>query len=162
MDPVIDDDNTSDQPEADEVMGKKFKRPDAANFMVDGAVVFDADDCERFVPVVIERLPASIDKNRGRWEGKLFEAMGDERDAYITELTGRMKRDDSGRPQGLTTAKGIHGLLLKYTLVDNATGKPMPVDKIGKLPAHITQVLYDYCRTMSAIGQEAEEKVGEK
>jgi hypothetical protein len=160
MDPV--NDGTEQEPTEDTIMGKKFKRSDAANFMVDGGIVFDEEDCERYVPVTIARLPASIDPNRGPWQGKLYEAMGDERDAYFTELSGRMKRDDKGRALGLSSSKGIHGLLLRFTLVDDATGKPMPMATIGKLPAHITQVLFDHCRVMSAIGEEKEADEGEK
>jgi hypothetical protein len=144
--------------EADEIQGKKFKRADPANYMQDGALVFDAEDCERYIVVKIAKLPQSL--GGGAWEGKLYEAGGDQRDMYFTELSGRMKRDSEGRPMGLTSAKGVHALLLKHTLVGDTEGK-MKAEWIGALPAHVTQVLYDYCRTMSAIGEEAVAKVGE-
>ena len=142
--------------EADEIAGKKFKRAEAANFLQDGALVFDAEDCERFIAVHIAKLPGG-----GAWDGKLYEAGGDQRDMYFTELSARMKRDSEGRPMGLSSAKGIHALLLKHTLIDDSTGKAVKAEWIGALPAHVTQVLYDYCRTMSAIGEEAVAKVGE-
>jgi hypothetical protein len=145
--------------QTDEIQGKKFKRADPANFMQDGALVFDAEDCERFIVVKIGKLPQSL--GGGSWEGKLYEAGGDQRDMYITELSGRMKRDSEGRPMGLTTAKGVHALLLKHTLINDSDGKAAKPEWIGALPAHVTQVLYDYCRTMSAIGEEAVAKVGE-
>lgn len=145
----------------DEVMGHTFKRADVSNYMQNGAIVFDDKDCERFIPVIIAKLPVAL--GGGRWEGKLFEPTGDQRDSYFTEVGNRMKRDKAGNPLGMSSSKGIMEHLLAPCLISDSNGKAMAKSNLSLLPSHMTAVLFEACRIMGGIGEdkEAEEKAGE-
>jgi hypothetical protein len=125
-------------------------------FLKDGVLAFGDEDCERFIPVRIAKMPGT----KLPWQGKLIGPSGAQRDLYLNKVSQRLKTDANGN-RTLKDNNGIEADLLVGLLISDTDGAAMDYETIRQLPSHIQETLYTVAREMGAIGKEAEDKAGE-
>lgn len=111
----------------------------------------------REVPVTL------TDPDTGQEQGYvLVELDGAGRDAYLTNLGGRVKTNQDGKMAGLKTFEGLQANLLCRCMfkVTPEGRKPVDIKTVQAWPARVQTALFQRCKAISALGEDSKEKEG--
>jgi len=88
----------------------------------------------------------------------LRELSGKDRDFYLSKMSEKM-RYEKGKPAGLKNFDGLQALLINLHLhtMDDVR---VSVQEIQKFPASVVSGLFDACQSISSLGDEDEDEVG--
>lgn len=103
------------------------------------------------IPVKIQRKP-----DEPAELCKLVELTGQQRDAYLTEMLGRMRYVD-GKPQGMRDLTDFNARLIHLSLRD-AGGVRIPVDEIRMWRATTQKALFKMAQELSGLNDDEAEK----
>lgn len=91
----------------------------------------------------------------------LIELDGKGRDAYLTNISGRLVSGKEGS-QTVKNFDGLQSALLSRVLFvqDGDKRKPVPDETIQAWPARVQTALFDKARDMNGLNEDAEEQAG--
>ena len=87
----------------------------------------------------------------------LKELTGQQRDAYLNNMGGRMKFNDEGKTQGLSNYEGLQSGLLKLCVYSD-DGKLVPEKELQAWPSQVLSALFEKAQEMSALNKGEEKK----
>lgn len=83
----------------------------------------------------------------------LSEMNGKDRDVYVGRVSGQMRFNSEGKPQGLKSSEGLQSLLISLSLTD-AAGKRVPESTILSWPAEALTALFAKAQVLSGLVDE--------
>jgi len=103
-----------------------------------------------------QTLPVTIDKQ----SYVIQELDGRQRDKYISDLGGRVKRDKDGKQTGAINLDGMQANLVAMSLKKVVDGvlTDVNVDTIQSWPAKVSSAIFDACQELSGLNEKNEEK----
>lgn len=104
------------------------------------------------IPVVL------VDKDGVERKYVLREMLGRDRDAYLTQMSKKMKFNDKGKVCGISSFDGLNAQLLSRCLYDE-NDEAVDIETIQDLPSRVQSDLFKTAQKMNALDEEGKEEV---
>lgn len=110
--------------------------------------------------ITTKSVPVELEINGKIEEYELREMDAGARDRYLDTLTGRMKLDKDGKPQGVTRFEGMQADLIVSTL-RKKDGTAIRKEVVQSWPSSLVSELFTEAQKLNLLNRDPEEVVAE-
>jgi len=100
--------------------------------------------------------PVILETSAGQEEFELREMSAAKRDGYLTQLSGRFKRNEEGKMIEVTNMIGLQATLLSMCFYRKSDGSAVPKEEIQKWPTTAVTTLFDAAQKINKLAGEEE------